>query len=254
MKIGTVPYKNGHPLTYFLDDETVTALPPSELSEALLNDQLDVALLPVYSIIKNNLRMHPDAGIIGCDGAVESVGLFTRSYIEDLSQIRSIYMDKESLSSVFLTKIILKKFYGISLYDLEFFHHDNREMADAQLLIGDKAMKFKNSGLPYQFWDVGKIWKEHTGAGFMFACWASKRTLDVNEVQLLKDAKDKGLSHIPAIVQQAPPEDRVRLQSYLEDRIHYQVSDPIKEGLKLYKEFLAEYSYSSPLPKPKKVA
>jgi len=157
MKIGTVPYINGQPLTHFLTSETLIPLPPSELAESLLKGDIDVALLPVYAIIKNKLRMHPDAGIIGCDGPVESVGLFTRSYIEDIGQIRSIYLDKESLSSIYLTKIILKKFYNISLYDLEFFHDDNKEMADAQLLIGDKALNFSSPSVPYKFWDVGEL-------------------------------------------------------------------------------------------------
>jgi len=251
MKIGIVPYTNCLPLTKYLPSTVqIFKKTPAELSEALLNDELDVALLPLYTIIKYKLRMHPDAGIIGCDGAVKSVGFYTRNYIESLDQIHSLYLDKESLSSIYLAKIILKKFYGISLYDLEFFHEDNREMADAQVLIGDKAMTFvKQSKVPYKFWDMGKIWKEHTGTGIMFACWASKKALSPAEVDILQKAKQLGLLHIQDIINDFGPEQRDEMRAYLTQNIKYEVNNNIKNGLKIYKQGLDEYSYSDPRPK-----
>lgn len=245
MIIGSVPYINSLPLTRHLKGQVVR-LAPAELSQALQNNEIDVALLPLYAIIKNNLVMHPDAGIIGCDGKVGSVGFFTRSYIEDLSQIRSIYMDQESLSSAYLGKIILKKFYGISLYDLEFFHHDNAEMADAQLLIGDKALFFDHVKHPYKYWDIGEVWKQHTGAGFMFACWASKRSLTKSEINVLKSSKEAGLADIEKIVMDLKPAEREIARDYFATKIIYEPTKNIKEGLKLYKNYLKEYHYSEP--------
>lgn len=250
MKIGIVPYINCKPLTQFISPEhSVTALTPTDLSDAMLNDQLDVALLPLYTIIRHNLRMHPDAGIIGCNGAVGSVGFFTRSYIENLSQIASIYLDKESRSSAYLAKIILKKFYNTSLYDLEFFHEDNKHMADAQLLIGDKALFFDKNKLPYQFWDIGNVWKQHTGAGFMFACWASKRPLTPQELSELKQARETGLNNMDLIVRGYDKAEQTHVRDYLTQNIVFEANDDIRAGLQLYKDFLAEYNYSSLAPK-----
>ncbi len=250
MKIGIVPYLNCKPLTQFISkDHEVVALPPSEISDAILRDELDVALVPLYTIIRHNLRMHPDAGIIGCDGPVASVGFFTRSYIENLGQISSIYIDKESRSSAFLAKIILKKFYGISLYDLEFFHDDNKHMADAQLLIGDKALFFDKTKLPYQFTDIGEVWKQHTGAGFMFASWASKRPLTPSELNDLKIAREIGCQNIPEIVKNYDRDKQALIQNYLTHNIIFEPTPNIKNGLQLYKDFLAEFNYSSLMPK-----
>ncbi|MBF0104083.1 MAG: hypothetical protein HQM16_02040 [Deltaproteobacteria bacterium] len=247
MKIGIVPYINALPLSYFLENNQIIKMYPSELAAALLNGTVDCALLPLYSIIKHKLRMHPDAGIIACDGDVGSVGFYTRSYIENLSQIQSIYMDKESLSSVYLAKIILKKFYGVSLYDLEFFHYDNREMADAQLLIGDKVLFSEiNSSLPYKFWDIGSVWKQNTGAGFMFASWASQRALTPAEIAVLKNAKTAGLAHIDHISSTFNKEQRGLVNDYLTNSIIYEPTPAIKDGLRLYKDYLKEYQYSEP--------
>ncbi|MCP5464441.1 MAG: menaquinone biosynthesis protein [Deltaproteobacteria bacterium] len=241
MIIGSVPYINCLPLTKHLNG-TVIKLPPAELIHALNNGDIDVGLIPSFSIIKNNLKMHPDAGIIGCDGAVKSVGFFTRPYITNLSEIESLYLDKESLSSVHLAKIILKRFYGVSLYDLEFFHEDNREMADAQMLIGDKALFFNKPH--YFYWDLGKLWKAETGHGFMFASWASKRDLTEAELNELCEAKQKGLAELDKIALEFEPEKRGLIHNYFTQNLRFEVNDNIKNGFKLYKECLAEYGYS----------
>lgn len=245
MIIGTVPYLNSLPLTKYLPGP-LTKLPPAALSQALLAGKVEVALLPLFSIIKHGLRMHPDAGIIACDGAIESVGFYTRPYIDDLRQIRSVYLDKDSLSSAYLAKIVLKKFYGHSLYDLEFVHHDKRMMADAQLLIGDKALFFDHKR-PYRFWDLGGIWKNHTGLGFMFACWASQRPLTPAEVDELRRARDKGLATRDRLALEFGQAHREKIFKYLTKSVVYQPTPAIKNGLRLYREYLAEYNYDKPL-------
>lgn len=246
MKIGTVPYINSLPLTYFLPASQLIKLFPSELPNALLAGKIDCALLPVYSIIKNNLQMHPDAGIIGCDGTVGSVGFFTRHHIEDLSQIRSVYLDRESLTSVYLAKIILKKFFNISLNDLEFFHHDNCEMADAQLLIGDKALLANKNDPTSRYWDLGEIWQQHTGLGFMFACWASQRRLSDEEILLLQEARDQGVQQTEILIGACEETQRKIIRDYLSQKIIYTPIANIKEGFRQYRDLLKEYHYSEP--------
>ncbi|EKD52041.1 MAG: hypothetical protein ACD_62C00127G0016 [uncultured bacterium] len=240
MKIGTVPYINGLPLTYGLTEPLVKRT-PAELVNDLLCDEIDIAMVPVYAILKHNLYMHPSAGVIACDGPVKSVGFFTRSFIQELAQIRSVYLDRESLTSVFLAKILLKKYFDVSLYDVEFFHHDNRELADAQLLIGDKALFY--DGRPAQFWDFGQLWKELTGLGFMFACWASKRPLSSDEMTTLVKAKELGLVSRDKIASEFPIEQQTLVRDYLTNNIIYEPSPDIKEGLKLYRSLLREYQY-----------
>ena len=168
MIIATVPYINALPLTAFLTTNTVK-IPPAQMIAQLLSGKVDVALVPVFSCLKHGLHMYPNAGIIGCDGTVKSVGFFTKPHITDLSQIKSIYLDRESQSSVYLARIILKKYYALDLDLIENHHFDNSDEADAQLLIGDKALFFKaTQRLPStQYWDLGEIWKQKTGSGFI---------------------------------------------------------------------------------------
>jgi len=53
VKIGSVPYLNSLPLTHYLPSACIQAA-PTLLTELLLNDHVDLALLPVYSILKHN--------------------------------------------------------------------------------------------------------------------------------------------------------------------------------------------------------
>lgn len=246
MKIGVVPYINALPLVYGLEDSLVPIV-PAKMPKALESGQVDVALMPVFGIIKNNFYMHPQAGIIGCDGPVKSVGLFTRSYVQNLEQIQTIYMDQESLTSVYLTKVILKEYIQKSLYDLEFFHHDKRDLADAQLLIGDKAL-FQKPVEGGQFFDLGEVWKQHTGHGFVFASWASKRPLCIQEIQALQNARHMGLQNIDAIVQKQPYNQQELSQSYLTESIHYHLDDNIKAGFQKYYELISKFEYNLPRP------
>ncbi len=240
MIIGTVPYINSLPLTRYLDCKIIK-LTPAEIVKALLAGRIDVGLIPTYSILKHNLCMHPDAGIIGCHGPVKSVGFFTRPYITDLKEIRSLYMDVESRTAVHLAKVLLKKFYDVSLYDVEFVHYDNKHMADAQLLIGDKALFNENKQSLY--WDLGRLWKKHTDTGFMFASWASKRILNDNEIYQLIKAKELGLANRESFAKEFEPKLRGKVLEYFNTNIIYEPLPKIKQGLKLYQEFLKEYQY-----------
>lgn len=236
MIIATVPYLNALPLTRFLP-ETLIRLAPSQLVEQVLCGRADVGLIPVQAAIKHKLHLYPDSGLIGCNGAVKSVGLFTRSYIKDLSDIKSIYFDCESQTSVGLAKILLHQ-KGVKMDEIESVHPDNAQKSDAQMLIGDKALFFKK-GLS-RFWDLGEMWQELTGEGFVFACYASRRKLSHEEVSILEKAKILGLKSLTHIAQDFPVAQRDEVLSYLTNNIVYDYTTPLKNGFKLYKKYMKD--------------
>lgn len=240
MIIATVPYINALPLTAFLSATTLR-VPPAQMIEHVLSGKVDVALIPVFSCLKHELHMYLDAGIIGCDGTVKSVGFFTKSHITDLSQIKSIYLDRESQSSAYLARIVLKKFYSLDLNHIENHHFDNRTEADAQLLIGDKALFFDD--LNYTYWDLGEIWKQKTGHGFIFAAWASKSPLSDAEISKLTQAKNTGLKKRANIIKNFPLEQQPLLKEYFEKNILYTPTPELNAGLELYHLYLKEFGY-----------
>jgi predicted solute-binding protein len=232
MRIGTVPYLNARPLVTHLACDIV-ALPPRLLTEAVMNGDVDVALVPTYGIIKNDLRALPQAGLIGCDGKVKSVGFFLRDGLLSPKDIGSLYRDCESQTSVELANVLLTELYGRNPKSIHDVPAARCREADAQLLIGDKALFFQEDG--YSYWDLGELWKNLTGCGFMFACWASKRELSIEEIATLTAAKTSGLASIDALIADVPPQRREMAQRYLAERVVYEATETVLSGYELFK-------------------
>lgn len=240
LKIGSVPYVNALPLVHHLKSDYIQAA-PAKLTQMILDDTLDVALLPVYSILKHNLQAYPQAGLIGCDGTVKSVGFFVKSHIKSLDEIESLYLDVESRSSVHLAKIILKHFFKRNLKSIQSVSLEQCHLADAQVLIGNKALFFSEPG--FQHFDIGEMWKQYTGHGFLFACWASKKPLPTSLIQELVTSKEKGLKYLPEIVAQQNLSQPDLVLDYLQNHIEFNLTDPIKKGFEKYAKFLREENF-----------
>ena len=241
-KIGTVPYLNSLPLTHFLEPKPTQAT-PAHLSQLLVTGNIDVGLLPVFSGITQNLYLYPELGLIGCHGRVASSGFFVKNHIDSLADIKSIYWDKESKSSVAMAKIMLKRYFGHATKNLTVLDFETRHEADAQLLIGDKAFDFSEPS--YQYFDLGELWKQKTGHGFVFACWTSKQPLAETDRQTLLLARDQGLEKRDEIIRSFPKDKQQKLKTYFYENIHYRLSPELEKGLMLYKQLIQECGFLS---------
>src|ERR1700741_2354904 len=115
IRVGSVNYLNTRPLEYGLkrppisDKITLIEDYPSRLAERLINDEIDIGLIPVailpqlpeYRIIGNYC--------IGSDGEVASVCLFSEVPVEE---IKTVYLDYQSKSSAALLKWLMKEYWG----------------------------------------------------------------------------------------------------------------------------------------------
>ena len=239
MIIGTVPYLNALPLISSLPQTaTLVTLTPTELISAVLKGRLTAGLLPSYSILEHGLKSYPEAGLIGCDGAVKSVGFFTRNHIKKLNDIDTIYFDQESQTSVRLAQIVLHKVFKRNLKSIRTVSLHDSHRADALMLIGDKALFFREDG--YRYWDLGETWKSLTGLGFVFASWASLKPLSKNVVKMLTDARNTGFQNLPNWLQN-PQNSRDELAlHYLKNNIVYDLTPSLKKGQAQYHDYLKE--------------
>src|SRR6059058_6557711 len=149
------------PVFYRLDadvDEVVGV--PTELNRALLAGECDLA--PISSIEyarhADRLRVLPRL-CVSSEGAVDSIQLVSRLPLE---HVRTVAVTPESATSVVLTKVLLPEARHVPL----------GEPADAQLLIGDAALKIAFED-PTPHYDLGRLWRERTGLPMVFAVWAA---------------------------------------------------------------------------------
>jgi len=202
VQIGSVSYLNAKPLIYGLEKDPGVHLSleiPAKLIDGLRDGRFDVALLPIIDYQRlPNLKLLT-AGGIGSDGTTYTVRIFSRVPIE---QIESLACDVESHTSVALARIILAESFGIQpeFVDRKHSMHDLSRVS-AMLLIGDKVVREKPEGYPYQL-DLGEAWKNLTGLPFVFAAWIARGDVQLGDLpgKLVK-AREEGLAHASEIVE-----------------------------------------------------
>ncbi|ULT45722.1 hypothetical protein KRR40_22285 [Niabella defluvii] len=140
----------------------------------LKTGEIDLGLVPV-AIISQLPQFYINGNYcIGAVGDVASVALFSQVPIE---QIRTIYLDYQSRSSVQLLKWLVKNHWKIDpeLIDakdesyLSYIKNDT-----AAVIIGDRALA-QRSNFRY-IYDLAGEWKIATGLPFVFAAWVSTKS------------------------------------------------------------------------------
>src|SRR6059036_3343888 len=102
-RVGSVPYLNAVPLTRGLEEQ-ITFVTPSKLARMLQRDELDAALVSVVEVLFHDRYDILDGIAIASLGEVKSVFLAHKKPIEE---IREVYCDSASLTSVELLRVLL---------------------------------------------------------------------------------------------------------------------------------------------------
>jgi len=187
LRIGCVPYLNAKPLLHHLPN-TVLLREPSVLANEFRRGLLDVALIPVVEcFLEKNIKII-DGIAIACQGPVYSVIL---AHNKPVKELKSIALDAASLTSATLLKVLLKKHWKTEP-ELK----DDGAEADGQLLIGDRALRFRREFPKAQISDLGSAWRSYTGMPFVFAVWAlhPSCSLSGEQAEAFRQRCLKGLS------------------------------------------------------------
>ena len=240
LEIGCVQYLNARPLIFGYAGK-VRFGHPSQLAASLAEGCLDIALVPVYELMRLPDYDIVDGVSISSIGAVFSVFL---AYKGDLEKIKRICLDPASLTSTHLLRCILSEFHGLSP---EYLSSDNPMDSEAgRLLIGNQAIDFRRtSGEEYNYLDLGGEWLEHTGLPFVFAVWLMRRNIAdalaaANELRVLKQ---HGISSIPEIIRSETRYDAAFGNDYLRNHIHYNLGGAEKAGMEKFRELLIEHGF-----------
>jgi chorismate dehydratase len=238
IRVGSVSYLNAAPLHYALRSP-VTMLEPSRLAEELRAGHLDVGLVPLMEALAapaGTYRIANGIGI-GAERAVYSVYLH---HSVPLAEIKTVALDPSSKTSVELARLVLERFHKLTPRYVA-----AGEPADARLLIGDPAIRYRQAHPEEQYLDLATAWREHTGLPFVFAVWAIRlplwRALPV--AFQLRAAKRIGLAHRD-IIAQTPFE-----KTYLTEHLCYELGREQKKAVKLFGEMLAQNGQIAAAPK-----
>ncbi len=244
IKVSIVSYVNTIPFVYGLEkNESLLKKMelykdiPSVCAQKLINEDVHVGLIPVASIPKvKNAQIVSKYGI-AADGPVHSVLLCSTVPLE---QIEKIYLDYQSRTSVALCQILCKEHWNISPEFIPAMPGYENEIKgnDAAIIIGDRTFHLSDA-IKFRY-DLSEAWKELTGLAFIFAAWVSNTALPKAFIEEFNMALESGLKHIDEAISASEKENinEERLNKYLKEDIHYELSSSQLEGLNLFLEKL----------------
>lgn len=243
MRLTAVSYLNTKPFIYGLFRSDLAEIIdlsldiPSVCAQKLLSGEADIALSPV-AIIPQLPEAHLVSDYcIGATGAVKTVCIFSQT---PLPQVRRLYLDFHSRTSVALTRILCEHYWKISP---EFIPatpgFENQIGGDtAGLIIGDRTI-----GREAEFahtYDLGEAWTSWTGLPFVFAAWISTRPLHPEMAERFNAALRLGLEHLPELLKILPAMPGFDVEKYFRENISYELDDAKRRGLQKFLHHLGE--------------
>jgi chorismate dehydratase len=245
-RVGSVRYLNAVPLTRGLEEEVVFAT-PAKLGEMLRRDELDAALVSVTEVLFNDRYDILDSIAIASLGEVKSVLL---AYNRPLPDVREVYCDTASLTSVHLLRVLLAE-RGLKPEFKPLAGYDFAALPDYAMLIGDPALDFTFAPHQHEILDLGAAWYEMTRLPFVYAAWALRRGLENASLRRqLREARDFGLDTLDEIIRSRSEYDYDFRNDYLGWHIHYHLGADEKRGLAKFAELLRKHG-SEPVYEPK---
>jgi chorismate dehydratase len=241
IRVGIVNYLNTKPLIYGLERppmseqiELIGAY-PSKLADMLLNDEVDLGLIPVAAIPQLPSWHVIGRHCIGAEGEIASVCLFSEV---PMPEIRKVLLDYQSRSSVALLKWLMKEYWGIHPEIVQATDENYRDEitgTTAGLVIGDRALQQRK--ISTYIYDLGSEWRAITGLPFVFAAWISKHPLPDEFVKAFDAANEMGIQRIDEIVASLDY-DLYDLKKYYKVHLSYDLNEAKRRGMELFLQYV----------------
>lgn len=211
---------------------------PAECARKVLNDEVDIGLVPLYAVLnKPKYKLVSDF----CIGAINDVRTVTLLSNGPFSAIKRIYLDNHSKTSVNLVKVLAKFYWKM---DIEWIAADIEKVniplpqSEAMLAIGDKVFdlehKFDNRV------DLAKEWQQFTGLPMVFAVWVTSKELPVHLTDEFCKALAYGADNIPLAVESLNglKISRDEAIQYLSSNISYILDKPKRDAITLFEHYV----------------
>jgi len=237
IRVAAVSYLNTRPLMYGIQNHPVikeielVEEYPARVAQMLLNDEVDVGLVPVAIIPKLKEWHIITDYCIGASNEVASVCIFSEVPMEEIEEV---YLDYQSRTSVNLAKVLLREYWKKDVIYINATGEDYRDKIKgrtAGVVIGDRALE-QRAHSKY-IYDLASAWIDHTGLPFVFAAWISNKALPQEFITLFNEANKLGVENAKYVARylEYPTYD---LRTYYTRNIDYFLDERKREGLKLF--------------------
>ena len=237
IRISAVSYTNTKPFLYGIQNSAIqdqielSVDIPADCAQKLIDDKVDIGLIPVAAILSLPKWNILSDYCIGAVGAVNSVFIFSNC---DISEVKRVQLDPQSRSSNNLARVLLKNYWKLQpelLADASDYGQST-DPQTAYVQIGDRTFGKKAE---YRFaYDLSEEWQKYTGLPFVFAAWIANKTIPNEFVDQFNIALKYGLDHRPELLKELPVHPNFDLQDYLMHKLDFDLTDKKREALQLF--------------------
>jgi len=243
IKVGIVSYRNTRPLIYGLQRPPVAEQielveeMPSKLADMLKKGEIDLGLVPVAILPQLGDYYIVGDHCIATEGEVASVCLFSEV---PLPEIKKVYLDYQSRTSVALLQWLMKESWGIEpeiVHAKDESYRNEIKGTTAGLVIGDRALEQRR--ISTFIYDLASEWRAITGLPFVFAAWVSTKPLPEDFITAFNTANELGLQHLDEIIA-ANPYLVYDLKKYYTLHLNYHLDERKRQGMDLFLSYLVK--------------
>ena len=241
IRISAVSYTNTKPFIYgiqhtsVIDQIDLSLDIPSDCAQKLIDDKVDIGLIPVAAAL--NLREWHIVSdyCIGANGAVNSVFIFSNC---DIHEVKTIQLDPQSRTSNNLAKVLMKNFWKVEPQQIINApnYAQSADTYTAFVQIGDRTFG-KKQQFKYVY-DLAEEWKKITGLPFVFAAWISNKPIPQEFVDQFNVALKYGLDHRIELLKELPKRDDFDLEDYLMHKLDFRLTEGKKKALYLFLDYI----------------
>lgn len=243
IRISAVSYTNTKPFLYGIQNTDIinqidlSLDNPSDCAQKLIDDVVDIGLIPVAATISLPHWEIVSDYCIGAVGPVNSVFIFSNC---EIHQVKTLQLDPQSRSSNNLAKVLLKNFWQIQpeLITSAPDYSQSTDEYTAFVQIGDRTFG-KAENYPYVY-DLAAEWIKFTGLPFTFAAWIANKTIPQEFINSFNQSLQYGLDHREDLFKQIPMRNDFDIRDYLTRRIDYPLTEPKKQALYLFLKYIKE--------------
>jgi chorismate dehydratase len=241
IRISAVSYTNTKPFLYGLQHTDIinqidlSLDIPADCAQKLINDQVDIGLIPVAATLSLPEWHLVSDYCIGAVGAVNSVFIFSNCPIDEVEVLQ---LDPQSRSSNNLARVLLQNYWKRNpklVIDAEDYGNSTNETT-AFVQIGDRTFG-KAGSYPYVY-DLAEEWTSFTGLPFTFAAWIANKPIPQSFIDTLNHSLQYGLDHREELFKEMPMRDDFDIKDYLMNKIDYPLTDAKSKALYLFLDYI----------------
>lgn len=243
VKVSAVSYLNTSPFIYGLQNSGVqnemdiSLDIPSDCAKKLLNNEVDLGLVPVAVIPQLKEHYIVSDFCIGADGKVDTVALYSDV---PLNEIENVYLDFHSKTSINLVQVLAREYWKITPNWIAatdgFIQNIGKKTAG--VIIGDRTFNLPKS-FKYKY-DLAEEWKKMTGLPFVFACWVANKKLPQSFIDNFDKALSFGVNAIEDVIESKDQctISKKELSNYLTHYIDYNLTNDKLKALSKFLDYL----------------